>query len=308
MKKVIITANNVSSINPDAVSRLNHAGFEVEEYPDAASFSSEELLSILQNSSAVIAGVENYTREILVQTPSLKLIARRGVGVDNIDMEAASALGITVTRTEGLVGSAVAELIMAYLLEHSRKLSVHNADMKNNIWHRRLSEGLNGKTLGIIGFGSIAREVAVRANVFGVKVLCYYRHRDPELENRLNVQYTDFDSLISYSDYISVNVPLNEETRNMFHKAVFMKMKNTAVIINTARSQILNTEDLIDALKTSQIGGAYIDVYDLEPYHNMILLSCDNAFFTPHIGTYTRETFQAMNSRSIDQVIKFFNP
>ncbi len=307
MKKVVIAVSNISNINPEAKSRLESAGFSVEEYADTLLLSQKELISLLHQADAVIAGLESYPEEVLTSLPSLKLIARRGVGVDNIDMEAAKSLGITVTRTAGLVGIAVAELVMGYLLEHSRMLSLHNTEMKNNTWNRHLAEGVNGKTLGLVGFGSIAREVAVRANAFGMKVVCYYRHRDTAIEKEYAVQYIDFKTLINTSDYISINVPLTNETTGMFHREIFQKMKNTAVIINTARSKIINTVDLVNALQNQEIGGAYIDVFDNEPYHDGELMSCDNAFLTPHIGTFTKSTFQAMNSRCIDQVIEFFN-
>ncbi len=307
MKKVVMAVSNISNINPDAKSRLENAGFHVEEYSDTLLLSQKELISLLQQADAVIAGLESYTAEVLTSLPSLKLIARRGVGVDNIDLEAAKKLGITVTRTEGLVGIAVAELIMGYLLEHSRMLSLHNEEMKKNIWNRHLAEGVYGKSLGLVGFGSISKEVAVRANAFGMNVVCYYRHRDTDIERQYNVQYCDFNTLISTSDYISINVPLTTDTTGMFHYEIFQKMKKTAVIINTARARIINTADLVHALQNQEIGGAFIDVFDQEPYHDSELMSCENTFLTPHIGTFTKSTFQAMNSRCIDQVIEYFN-
>jgi len=306
MIKVIITAGNVSSIDTGARKMLETAGFDVEEYPEAINYSDDKLINLLSHADAVIAGMEKYPAHILEKLPGLKLIARRGAGVDNIDLDAANKLGITVTRTEGIVGPAVAELIMAYLLDHARLLSVHSNNMKEGIWHRRLSTGLKGKTLGLIGFGSIAKETSRLANAFGMKVLCYHRHRDPVAEEAYSAEYTDFNTLVSSSDYISICVPLTNETRNMFNRDVFRRMKASAVLINTARSAIVNTADLIEALNTSQIAGAYIDVYDHEPCHDMNLLSCKNAYFTPHIGTFTKETFIAMNNLCARQVIEYF--
>lgn len=308
MKKVIITAGNVSSIDSGAKSKLKDAGLLVEEYPETEKLSVKERLQILQDADAVIAGLEVYDKGLLEQLPTLKLIARRGVGVDNIDLDAAKELGITVTITDGLVGSTVAELILAYLLEHSRKLSLHNLDMKQGIWSRRLSEGLRGKYLGLVGFGSIAKETAIRANSFGMKVLCYYRHRDPAMEQAYQVEYCDFNTLITISDYISVNVPLTKETTHLFTREAFQRMKSSAVLINTARSAIVHTGDLIEALHTGTIAGAYLDVYDAEPCNDPELLSCTNAFFTPHVGTFTKETFIAMNNRCAEQVLQFFHP
>lgn len=307
MIKVIITANNVSSIDHCTRQTLEKAGFYVEEYPEANALQKEEFISLLQGADAVIAGLEKYTREILERVPTLKLIARRGVGTDNIDMTVAKERGITITRTEGIVGAAVAELIMTYILEHARMLGAHNRDMKQGVWNRRLSGGVKGKTLGLIGFGSIAKETAIRANAFGMKVLCYYRHRDPASEQSFQVEYKDFDSLVAASDYISINVPLTEDTKHMFCWKVFDRMKSTSVLLNTARSGIVCIEDLVLALQEGKIAGAYLDVYDQEPCTDSPLSSCYNAVLTPHIGTFTKETFLSMNNRCAGQIMEFFN-
>ncbi len=307
MNKVIITANNVSSIDQNAKYLLEQSGFIVEEHPDVTRYSPKELILLLKDADAVLAGLEKYTGEMLRELTKLKLIARRGVGVDNIDLAAAMNYGIKITRTEGLVGAAVAELIMTYILENARMLSLHFNDMKQGIWSRRLSEGVTGRTLGLVGFGSIAKETAKRANAFGMRVQCYYRHRDPAAENAYQTSYVDFETLISTSDYISINVPLTEETRNMFHMATFEQMKPSSVLINTARSGIVNTADLIIALQENKIRNAYIDVFDYEPYIASPLQYCENAYLTPHIGTFTRETFTSMNNRCATQIIEFFN-
>lgn len=308
MRKVVITASNVSDVDKSTRFFLEQAGFEVEEYPDAFQYKTEDMIRILENADAVIVGLEKYTREIIDQLHSLKIIARRGVGVDNIDLVAANEHGITVTRTEGFVGSAVAELIMAYILESARLLSSHNSAMKQGIWSRRLAGGAKGKTLGLIGFGSISKETAIRANAFGMNVLCFYRHRNFSDEQTYQVEYTDFDTIVAESDYLAINVPLTDETKNMFHKAVFERMKPSSVLINTARGAVVNTADLVSALREGKIRSAYIDAFDYEPCTNSPLHSLENAILTPHIGTFTKENFTAMNNRCAEQIIQFFNP
>ncbi|MDF2539072.1 MAG: glyoxylate reductase [Herbinix sp.] len=307
MKKAIILACNVSEVDNQAKQNLEKAGFDVKEYPVERKYTPEELVEILRDADAVIAGLEKYTREVLEQLPRLKLIARRGVGIDNIDLTAANEHHITVTRTEGYVGPAVAELIMAYILDHARQLSFHNEIMKNGNWSRILTEGVKGKSLGLVGFGSISKETAVRAHAFGMNLLCYYRHRDLDIEEQYHAMYTDFDTLISTSDYIAINVPMTEATKNMFHAAVFQSMKPSSVLINTARGGIVHTADLANALKNGQISAAYIDVFDQEPCTSSPLHSCNNALLTPHIGTFTRDTFISMNNRCAEQIIEFFN-
>ena len=306
MKKVLVTARNFSNLDRQAVGMLEAAGFLVQEYADALQSSPEDLIRAGRDAEAVIAGVEPYSGYMLKNLPNLKIIARRGAGVDSIDMAAAKALNITVTRTEGLVGSAVAELIMAYILEGARKLTLHSNAMKQGIWSRVLADGVYGKTLGLVGFGSIARETALRAQAFGIRVLCFYRHRDREAEENYHAEFCDLPNLAAESDYLSLNVPLTEETRGMIDRTIFNLMKPSALLINTARSAIVNKEDLISALQEKRIAGACVDVYDYEPCVDSPLLSCDNVVLTPHVGTFTRDTFTAMNNRCAEQVIEFF--
>jgi lactate dehydrogenase-like 2-hydroxyacid dehydrogenase len=306
MLKVVITANNVSGIDTTAAVMLKNAGFLVEEYPDAALFSREKLSNILKDADAVIAGLEPYTKEVIENMPKLKIIARRGVGVDNISQEAIKERSITLTRTEGCVEDAVSELVMAYILEHSRKLSMHNQEMKQGIWAYHIGSGLKGKTLGIAGFGSIGKATAIRANAFGMKVLCYHRHSNPEMEKEYNAEYVDFDTLLKESDYLSISIPLNSETRNTFNQSVFERMKPSAVLINTARGPIVNANDLATALKNKQIAGACIDVFDHEPCTDSPLRELENVILTPHIGTFTKETFVAMNNHCANSIIDFF--
>lgn len=307
MIKVVITANNVSEVDIAAVKMLTDAGFEVEEYADAAQYPEDELITLLKDADAVIAGGEKYSKEIIDRMPKLKMIARRGVGIDNIDQETVKARKIEVSRTVGCVGDAVAELVMAYILEYARKLSAHNTDMKNGLWSQNIGSGLTGKTLGIIGFGSIGRATAVRADAFGMRVLCWHRHSEPDIEKKYHAEYADFDAILKESDYISVSVPLAGDTRNMFCKTVFDRMKPNAVLINTARGPVVNAADLEAALREKKIGGACIDVFDQEPCEDSPLKSFDNVILTPHIGTFTRETFTAMNNYCAKAIIEFFN-
>ncbi len=306
MLKVVITANKVSEVDAEAVTMLRDAGFQVEEHPDAALYTKEKLKDILKDADAVIAGLEPYTKEDIQDMPKLKIIARRGVGVDMIDQEAIKERGIALTRTEGCVEDAVSELVMAYILEHARKLSLHNREMKQGIWSYHIGTGLKGKTLGIIGFGGIGKATAIRATAFGMRVVCYHRHSDPVVEKQYQAEYVDFDSLLAQSDYISVSVPLNADTKYLINKSAFERMKANAVLINTARGGVVNTADLAHALKNDQIAGACIDVFEQEPCTDSPLLECDNVILTPHIGTFTKETFTAMNNHCANSIIHFF--
>ena len=306
MLKVVITANKVSEVDTEAITMLKSAGFLVEEYPDAALYTKEKLKDILKDADAVIAGLEPYTKEVIQDMPKLKIIARRGVGIDAIDQEAIRERGIALTRTEGCVEDAVSDLVMAYILEHARNISMHNREMKQGIWAYHIGTGLKGKTLGIIGFGGIGKATASRANAFGMRVVCYHRHSDPVAEKQYQAEYVDIDSLLAQSDYISVSVPLNPETKYLINKSTFERMKASAILINTARGGVVNTADLVHAIKSGQIAGACIDVFEQEPCTDSPLMEFDNVILTPHIGTFTTETFTAMNNHCANSIINFF--
>lgn len=307
MVKIVITANHFSSVDDTIKLRLKEAGFIVKEYNDVTNYSFDKLVSILKDADGIIAGLEVYDRALLAQLPKLNIIARRGVGTDNIDMDAAKDFGIKITITDGLVGDSVGELVMAYMLDHSRKLSLHTSFMKEGQWNRILSEGLRGKTLGLIGFGSIGKSVAQLAVPFGMNVLCYYRNRDIDLENKYQVTYCDMNTLLFTSDYVSLHVPLTKETTHMLNVDTFHKMKPSAVVINTSRSKVIKTKDLVYSLQSNLIDAVYLDVFDQEPTSDLELLRCAKGSFTPHIGTFTKSTFQSMNYRCANQIMHYFH-
>ena len=252
------------------------------------------LLPAVADADALV--VRNQTRvngEFLAAAPRLKVVGRLGVGLDNIDIAACRQAGVTVVFARNANAISVAEYVFAAMLSFSRKLEDATSDVKKGNWNRKqftLSE-LYGKTLGLIGVGEIGTRLASRAKAFGMKLLGY----DPFLPpyetacTEFGVCMAGLDQVLTQSDFISLHVPLNDDTRNLINKGRLAMMKSTAYIINTARGGIINESDLYEALKTRQIAGAALDVMSEEPPAGSSLPELSNVILTPHIAGLTEE-------------------
>ncbi len=301
---VRVVANKFSSLNENAKQMLIDAGFDYKEYDYSVWLNEETLKEFIKDADAIVAGVEVYTPEILRSAPNLKILARRGVGIDNFPQDYCKENNIIITRTVGAVENAVAEMIIAFCLEFSRQINVMDKDLKNGKWKRILTSELSGKNLCILGYGAIGERLAIMAKVFNMNIYYNKRNRlDKEKEEKLGITYLPFDELVKTADFLSVNTPLTNETRSIINLDVINKMKKSAYIINTARGPVCNTKDLIYALENELIAGYATDVFDNEP--------CDpefkkftNVILTPHVGTFTYQSMIAMNERCSKEIIK----
>lgn len=262
-----------------------------------------QMIECIQDAQAVICGPEPINAKIMDACSHLQVISRRGIGYDNIDVSACQKRNIAVLRTTGLVEAAVAEHALAFLLYFARNFNQENKEMHQGLWHRQRSMGAKNRRLGLIGFGGIGKEIAKRAYPFGMDIVYYCRHPHKEWDNMYHVQYADLDTLLSSSDYISINVPLTNQTKGMIDKEELAKMKPESVLINIARASIVDTQALKAALMSHQIRGAAIDVFDHEPCTDSPFIDCDNAILTPHVAPFTTENFQAMNQQSAQNIV-----
>lgn len=262
-----------------------------------------QMIECIQDAQAVICGPEPINAKIMDACSHLQVISRRGIGYDNIDVSACQKRNIAVLRTTGLVEAAVAEHALAFLLYFARNINQENKEMHQGLWHRQRSMGAKNRRLGLIGFGDIGKEIAKRYYPFGMDIVYYCRHPHKEWDNMYHVQYADLDTLLSSSDYISINVPLTNQTKGMIDKEELAKMKPESVLINIARASIVDTQALKAALMSHQIRGAAIDVFDHEPCTDSPFIDCDNAILTPHVAPFTTENFQAMNQQSAQNIV-----
>ena len=304
--KVVVTARNFSTDDDTALKMLQDAGFEVEDHSaeDLGGGTDEEYIhSLVLDADAVICGPEKINNKAIKESQKLKIVSRRGIGYDSIDIDFCKKNGIAVARALGTVEGSVAESVMAYILYFARRIDLQSDSMNKGEWKRIMTPGAKNHTLGLIGFGGIGKEVAKRAVPFGMDVLYYCRHPHDEY----GAHYADLDELLRKSDYVSINVPLNESTVGMIDEKIISKMKDGAILINTARSKIVDTDALVNALKSGKLSGAAVDVFDNEPCTDSPLIGLPNVVLTPHTAPFTKENFREMNNRAAKSVIDFFD-
>lgn len=240
----------------------------------------------------IVRSASSITREIIESASRLKAVGRAGVGVDNIDMEAASDKGVIVMNTPGGNTIATAELAFTHLLCSARPIPQANLSMKSGQWDKKAFKGseLFKKTIGILGLGRIGSEVAKRAQAFGMTVLAYDPYLTAARAQELEAQKVDLDELLKKSDFITIHMPRTEATANMINAGAFAKMKTGVRIINCARGGLIDEQDLAAAVTSGKVAAAGLDVFATEPLaQDSPLRGCDNIVLTPHLGASTSE-------------------
>lgn len=264
----------------------------------------EEIANRIGNAELVITNKCTIGQEVLNQCPNLKYIGVTATGYNIIDLEACSKRGIVVTNVPDYSTKAVAQQVFAYLLHYCNKIDSHCRRVMAGEWQKSknfcfyetgLME-LQGKTIGLIGFGHIAKQVAKLAEAFDMKVLVSTRTiRQEDREAFPDVSFVSFQEVLCQSDFLSIHCPLTDQTRGMFQKEQFSQMKSTAVLINTARGPIIEEADLKNALELGEIAAAYVDVVSQEPISSdNPLLTAKNICITPHTAWAPRETRQRL--------------
>ncbi len=291
-------------ISPKGVAWLRQQpGFDVVE---AYGSSPERMLELVKDVHAIAVRSETrITAEIMAAAPLLKVVGRAGVGVDNVDVDAATERGIIVMNTPSGNTVATAELTFAHILCSARPLPQAAASMRAGKWDRKSFAGfeLFRKTLGIVGLGRIGGEVAKRAQAFGMRVLAYDPYLAPSRAKAMQVEAVAFDELLAQSDTITVHMPLTDDTRHMIGDAAFAKMKPGVRIFNCARGGIIDETALLAALKSGRVGGAGLDVFEDEPLAaDSELRSLPNVVLTPHLGASTAEAQDAVGVEIAEQI------
>ncbi|HIQ02860.1 MAG TPA: 3-phosphoglycerate dehydrogenase [Desulfurococcales archaeon] len=298
-------------ISENAINLLKSKGLIVDEKPE---ISHEELKRIIEQYHVLIVRSRTkVTRDIIDSGRNLKIIARAGVGLDNIDVEYAKSKGITILNAPEAPTIAVAELTIGLMIAIARGICLGNMALKEGKWIKKQLMGfeLYGKTLGIIGFGRIGKEVAKRAKAFGMNVIAISR-RDISREAReLGVEAAkDLDDLLRKSDIITLHVPLTPKTYHMIGEREFSIMKDGVVIINTARGAVIDGKALLKALKSGKVYAAGLDVYEHEPPQEdweWELIRHPRVIAVPHIGAQTREAQEKAGMIIAEKILKTLN-
>ena len=255
--------------------------------------SEEELLPLVKDASALAVRSETrVTKAIFEAAPEMRIVGRAGVGVDNIDIEAATQNGVVVMNTPGGNTTATCELTCSMMMALARNIPQAHGSMILGEWNRKAFKGveLYGKILGILGMGRIGGEVARRAVAFGMRVMAYDPYITPSRAKALQVELSSLDEIYATADFITVHMPMTDETRGMLNRNTFAMMKPSVRLLNCARGGIINEADLCIALKEGEIAGAALDVYESEPLdQDSPLRDCPNLILTPHLGASTIE-------------------
>lgn len=283
------------------IEQMRAAGLTVDVRDD---ITPEELPNVLPAYDGMVVRSRTKVKQALIDVcPNLKVIVRGGVGLDTIDHEYAESKGITVMNTPRASSASVAELAIGYMFALARSIYKATSSLKAEKWDKKSFEGdeIGGKTLGVIGFGNIGKEVAIRAKALGMNVVAY----DPNAKEVAGIKQVSLDELLNEADYISLHLPKTEVTANMISKDQFAKMKNGVRIINCARGGIIDENALYEALTSGKVAGAALDVFAEEPPTDWRLLKLDNVIGSPHIGAATKEAQTRIGAEVAEKLISF---
>ena len=296
MPRILITA----AIYDDAEARrpLLDAGFELLDAPGNAPFGEEDIIRLLQGFDACIADMDAYTERVFAACPQLRLVSRWGVGVDAIDVQAATRHGVMVTNTPGIITDSVADLAFMFILALARRLKEGDALLRSGGWHKLVGANVGGATLGIIGLGTIGACVARRARGFGMSILAHDPAPRPDLAAELGAKYVALDDLLRESDFVTLHCNATPENRNMLGRRELGLMKPTAHLINCARGSLVDEGSLVEALREGSIAGAGLDVFAQEPPDpDNPLFALDNCLLMPHTATMDRRTIARVSAQ-----------
>ena len=251
-------------------------------------------------------GGTSWIKHELQQLPNLKMISLSSVGTDMIDLAHAREMGIVVSNVRGETAPIIAEHMFGLMLAVAKRCAIHTPQIKSGKWEPRDNVYLHGKTLGIIGTGNSGSAMAKLGNAIGMNVIAWTFHPSRKKEHKLNIRYVDFNELLSTSDVISLHIKLTEDSRHILKSDQFSLMKPGAILVNGARAGLVDTNALVEALKTNHLFGVALDVYDVEPLPpNHDLLAFSQVVLTPHIADQTPEGREILNKCVVDNAIAF---
>ena len=290
MSKVLITTSSFSLDNFAQAKSLHDAGISIEVNPHGRRLSEDEVAELVATDViAILAGLEPLTDRVLSNAKSLRVIARCGTGLDSVDLQAASRLGIDVFNTPDAPTQAVAELTIAHMLNSLRHISTTDSNMRSGKWTPTMGSLLATKTVGLIGVGRIGSAVAKLAQAFGARVIGF----DPVVSSHNSVELLSLDEVLNQADIVSLHVPINDQTHHIVNASAISRMKPGSIVINVSRGGLIDESALHDALKSQHLSGAALDCFEDEPYSGP-LLQIPGVHVTAHMGSYARETRDLM--------------
>lgn len=303
-KRVLIAARSFAR-SPEAKAILEAQGYELVLNPYDRPLTEAELTDMIKGIDALVAGNDAVTLAVIAAgAPRLKIIAKHGVGYNNIDVMAARQHGIPVTVTPGANSKSVAELAFGLMLALARSIPHMDRSVRAGSWERLTGNELGGKTLGIIGMGNIGGELAKRACGFDMNIIAYDVFPNQDFVTNYGVVYSPLADVISQADFLSLHAPATPETAGLINRETLNAMKSTAFLINTARGDLVVEDDLYQALAEGVIAGAALDTFSHEPLKNSPLFELNNIIVTPHAGAATHEAVSRTGLMGAEEVVR----
>ncbi len=282
---------------------LKGKGYEIVKNETGKPLNNKEMSELIEDVDGIIIGIDDLNAGIIKQAHNLNVISKYEVGVDNIDIKAATTQGIVVTNTPKANIDAVADLTFALMLALARRIPEADRETKAGNWKKFIGTSVWRKKLGVIGLGKIGRQVVKRARGFEMEILCYDIIQDEEFARQFGVRYVDLETLLKESDYITIHTPLNNATKGIIGYKELEMINENAFLINTSRGGIIEEKALYDALKNNKIKGAALDSYKDEPLKNSPLVELKNIIMTSHNGAYTKEAINNMGVQAAQNLI-----
>ena len=296
-----------AELNEKTAAYAKQKGIAFEWAPQTP-YSVDDVVKHLNEADAGLIDVEPYGEDIFSRLNGrCRLLIRFGVGFDKVDLPAATKHGLCVTRTTGANKTGVAEMALMQILAARRQLMQNRKTIASGVWVKNVGNELIGARVGILGFGNIGAELTKLLAGFGCEVLAYDTYHDEARAKELHVRFADLDEIFTTCDAISVHLPYNTQTHHIIDAAMLAKMKKTAVIVCTARGNIIDEDALYDALSEHRIAGAGLDVYAKEPLPvDSKLIGLDNIILTPHVSSQTCESLWYTYQKAVDIMADFF--
>lgn len=292
--KIFIATSSFNEKPGNYIKKKDIKNYQFLKNPLKKKLTNHQLTKYAKDCDFIIAGTENYDKNTINNLGKLRFLFRMGSGVDNVDIDYLKKKKIKFSKSKVTPEIAVAELVVGYILSFYRNIHEHDSNLKNKIWKKKMGNILNGKTLGIIGYGKIGKYIHKILKSFGIKILINDK-------KKINQKNTRLDSLIKNSDIVSINI--NRTTKQkLLNKQKLKLCKKNCLIINTSRPEVIDNNYLYKLLKENSILGACIDVFDNEPYYGKFT-KLNNVILTPHIGSYSQEIRSLMEQEALKSVL-----
>ena len=308
-RNILVTPRSLTRTGHQSLIRLQSSGYQTVMCQPGQQPSTRELLELLPDCVGYLAGVEPIDKHVLTAATRLQVISRNGTGVNNIDLDAAKRLGISVLRAEGANARGVAELTIGLVFSLVREIPFSNRQLKQLCWERRKGIELDGRTLGLVGCGRVGQHVAVMATGMGMRVCAYDPYAgNASLTTTPPIRFESLANVLGQSDVVSLHCPPSPEGHPLINADSLGLMKDGAYLVNTARGELLDDQAVLDALNCDKLSGLAIDAYRREPPGNALLIQHHKVIATPHIGAFTSESVSRACDAAVDNLLEFLGP